>query len=149
MFSISCSHISRSCLLCDSKFWGSRLSLLSGTFISYDVEPFLSTLFSHGSHSAYPPSRNQGLSPFNIYFAWTASLSDDEFHEAARQSAAQVKAVAIAEGQDISDVAIYTNYAIYDTPLEGLYGSNVPRLKALKASVDPTNVMGLAGGFKL
>ncbi|KAG5726241.1 6-hydroxy-D-nicotine oxidase [Termitomyces sp. T112] len=133
----------------ETVFWGSRLSLLSGSFISYGVEPFLPTLFSHGSDSAYPPSREKGLSPFNIYFAWTSSLSDDEFHEAARQSAAQIKAVAMAEGQDISDVAIYPNYAIYDTPLEGLYGSNVPTLQALKASIDPTNVMGLAGGFRL
>ncbi|KAG6875148.1 hypothetical protein C0992_004981 [Termitomyces sp. T32_za158] len=133
----------------ETVFWGSRLSLLSGTFISYDVEPFLSTIFSHGSQSAYPPSRNQSLSPFNIYFAWTASLSDDEFHDAVRQSAAQIKAVAITEGQDVSNVAIYPNYAIFDTSLEDLYGSNVPRLKALKMSVDPTNVMGLAGGFKL
>ncbi|KAH0585598.1 hypothetical protein H2248_008828 [Termitomyces sp. 'cryptogamus'] len=133
----------------ETVFWGSRLSLLSGSFISYGVEPFLPTLFSHGSDSAYPPSREKGLSPFNIYFAWTSSLSDDEFHEAARQSAAQIKAVAMAEGQDISDVAIYPNYAIYDTPLEGLYGSNVPTLQALKASLDPTNVMGLAGGFRL
>ncbi|KAG6872962.1 hypothetical protein C0995_004716 [Termitomyces sp. Mi166 len=133
----------------ETVFWGSRLSLLSGSFISYDVEPFLPTLFSHGSQSAYPPSREKGLSPFNIYYAWSLPLSDDEFHDAARQSAAQIKAVAVAEGQDVSDVAIYLNYAIYDTPLEGLYGSNVPMLQVLKASIDPTNVMGLAGGFKL
>ncbi|KAG6812798.1 hypothetical protein H0H92_000430 [Tricholoma furcatifolium] len=133
----------------DAQFWGERLSLISGSFISYDVEPFLPTIFSHGSASAYPPSRDVGLSPFNIYYAWTLSTSDDDMQEAARLSAAQIKAVAIAEGQDISDVAIYPNYAIYDTPLAGLYGANVATLETLKASVDPLNVMGLAGGFKL
>ncbi|KAG6908411.1 hypothetical protein DXG01_004772 [Tephrocybe rancida] len=128
--------------------YGQRLSLISGSFISYDVEPFLPNLFSHGANSAYPPSRSTGVSPFNIYFAWGLSLSDDEFHDAARQSAAQIRAVAIAEGQDISGLAIYPNYAIYDTPLNGLYGNNIPALQQLKASVDPTNVMNLAGGFR-
>ncbi|KAG6908410.1 hypothetical protein DXG01_004771 [Tephrocybe rancida] len=135
-------------ILNETVFWGSRLSLISGSFISYAVEPFLPNIFSHGANSAYPPSRSTGASPFNIYYAWLLSVSDDEFHEAARQSAAQIKAVAIAEGQDISGRAIYPNYAIYDTPLEGLYGDNVPALQQLKASVDPTNVMNLAGGFK-
>ncbi|KAG6815177.1 hypothetical protein H0H87_004397 [Tephrocybe sp. NHM501043] len=135
-------------ILNETVFWGSRLSLISGSFISYDVEPFLPDLFSHGPASAYPPSRSAGLSPFNIYFAWGLELSDDEFHEAARKSAAQIKAVALAEGQDIAELAIYPNYAIYDTPLEKMYGNNVASLRELKASVDPTNVMGFAGGFK-
>ncbi|KAG6873644.1 hypothetical protein C0995_013151 [Termitomyces sp. Mi166 len=133
----------------ETVFWGSRLSLNTGLFISHSMEPSLPTLFSHGSDSAYPPSRAKGLSPFNLYFAWILPSSDDEMHEAVKQSARQIKAVAVAEGQTISEVAIYPNYAIYDTPLEGLYGLNVPRLQAQKTSVDPTNVMGLAGDFKL
>ncbi|KAG6839526.1 hypothetical protein C0991_001860 [Blastosporella zonata] len=137
-----------SAILNETVFWGSRLSLLSGSFISYDVEPFLPDIFSHGAPSAYPPVRNSGLSPFNIYFAWALEISDHEFREAARQSAAQIKSVALAEGQDISDLGTYPNYAIYDTPLNGLYGDNVAKLQALKETVDPTNVMGLAGGFK-
>ncbi|KAG6864858.1 hypothetical protein C0991_006759 [Blastosporella zonata] len=135
-------------ILNETIFWGTRLSLLSGTFISYDVEPFLPDLFSHGAPSAYPPVRSSGLSPFNIYYAWTLATSDEYFQEAARQSAAQIKSVALAEGQDISDLAVYPNYAIYDTPLDGLYGDNVATLQELKATVDPNNVMGLAGGFK-
>ncbi|KAG6810817.1 hypothetical protein H0H92_010207 [Tricholoma furcatifolium] len=132
----------------ETVFWGQRLSQISGTFISYDVEPFLPTIFSHGPASAYPPSRDTGISPFNIYFAWLLPSADEAMQEAARQSAAHIKAVAIAEGQDIADVAIYPNYAIYDTPLADMYGANVATLEALKASVDPGNVMGLAGGFK-
>lgn len=42
----------------------------------------------------------------------------------------------------------YPNYAISDTPLVEIYGSNVGKLKKIKAKVDPDNVMGLAGGFK-
>jgi len=36
----------------------------------------------------------------------------------------------------------------FNTPLGSIYGENVSRLKAIKAAVDPTNIMGLAGGFK-
>lgn len=43
---------------------------------------------------------------------------------------------------------MYPNYATYDTPLEDIYGSHLPRLRSLKLKVDPQNVMGLAGGWK-
>ncbi|KAH7920768.1 FAD-binding domain-containing protein [Leucogyrophana mollusca] len=130
-------------------YYGTTLGLATGTFISYDIEPFLPTLFDHSSiPSAYPPSRTQGLLPLNIYYAWLLPTSDTIFQDAIRTSAAYLKSVAIAEGQDIADAAVYGNYAIYDTPLADIYGANVPTLETLQATVDPTNVMGLAGGFK-
>lgn len=45
--------------------------------------------------------------------------------------------------------ALYPNYAIFDTPVESIYGSNLDRMRKVKAAVDPDNVMGLAGGFKV
>jgi hypothetical protein len=36
-----------------------------------------------------------------------------------------------------------------ETPLADIYGANLPSLQALQAKIDPKNVMGLAGGFKL
>ncbi|CAL1714340.1 unnamed protein product [Somion occarium] len=132
-------------------FWGTRLSLASATFISFDVEPFLPSLFSHAEESsaAYPPTRARALLPTNIYFAWLLSASDDLMIESARKSAQQLTQVALSEGQDISDAPMYGNYAIYDTPLERIFGDNLDRLKAIKAQYDPNNVMGLAGGWKL
>ncbi|KAG5640496.1 hypothetical protein DXG03_008325, partial [Asterophora parasitica] len=134
----------------ETVFWGAHLTLKSGAFISYDVEPFLPSLFTHATtSSAYPPSRNIGLSPLNIYYAWALELFDNDFHKAARKSAARIRELAIAEGQNVAGAAVYPNYAIYDTPVSELYGSNLPAMQALKARVDPGNVMGLAGGFKL
>ena len=60
----------------------------------------------------------------------------------------QITAQAVAEGQDVADAFIYSNYALEDTPLEAMYGSNVERLRTIHNAVDPNNVMGLAGGFK-
>lgn len=123
----------------------------SGIFISYDVEPFLPSIYSHNSEpTAFPPVRSLGLLPFNIYYAWTASLFDDDFHEAARESAARVYSAAVAEGQSgLLGAPVYPNYAIFDTPLSAIYGSNLPALQSLKATVDPNNIMDLAGGWKL
>ncbi|KAG6832124.1 hypothetical protein H0H87_002637, partial [Tephrocybe sp. NHM501043] len=131
-------------------FWGNKLNM-SDSFIACNIEPFLPTLFSHSADnsSAYPPSRERGLSPFNLYYAWEDQDLDDIFHRSIKQSTAQLKAVANAEGQDVSELALYPNYAIFDTSLKSLYGGNVPALRRLKALVDPKNVMGLAGGFKL
>ena len=59
------------------------------------------------------------------------------------------QSVAESEGQKgLAAAPIYPNYAIFSTPLKKMYAENVARLKALKKVVDPSNVMGLAGGFK-
>ncbi|EJD01924.1 FAD-binding domain-containing protein [Fomitiporia mediterranea MF3/22] len=122
--------------------------LSSGTFISYDVEPFLPSLFTHGSPSAYPPSRSSALYPLNLYYAWDFPTSDSYFHTAIQQSAQVIEAAAVAEGQNVGDAALYGNYAVAGTPLERIYGDNLPRLEQIKASVDPEDVMSLAGGWK-
>ena len=133
-----------------AQFWGEKLAWDSGVFISYDVEPFLSSIFSHAPEdsSAYPPSRARGLLPLNIYYAYGAEAADDTMYDAARQSAAHLTQVAVNEGQDIASAPLYGNYAMFDTPLDRVFGDNLARLQALKAQYDPSNLMGLAGGWK-
>lgn len=123
----------------------------SGVFISYDIEPFLPTILTHNtSTSAYPASRSTAYLPLNLYYAWILEIADNSFLDAIQQSAAQITSVALAEGQNGVDTApIYPNYAIYSTPLERVYGDNLARLQSIKAAVDPNNVMGLAGGWKI
>ncbi|THG96512.1 hypothetical protein EW026_g5333 [Hermanssonia centrifuga] len=135
----------------ESIFWGTQLSLASATFISYDVEPFLPAIFQQGTDltSAYPPSRAPTLLPLNVYFAWELPVFDALMRNATRLSAQQLTNVALAEGQDIADAALYGNYAIDGTPLERIFGNNLGTMKATKAKYDPDNVMGLAGGWKL
>ena len=69
--------------------------------------------------------------------------------KALRKYSNAVTEAAVADGQNVSHAAVYPNYALFDTPLEDIYGANLPRLHAIKQKVDPNNVMGLAGGFKL
>ncbi|KAG1839889.1 FAD-binding domain-containing protein [Suillus subalutaceus] len=98
----------------------------SAVFVTYSVDVFLPTLYDHvDSPTAYPPSRSQGYSYIEIYCEVLTSY-----------------------GQDIADVAVYPNHAPPGTSLEKMYGSNVPRLQAIKNAVDPDNVMALTGGWK-
>ena len=71
------------------------------------------------------------------------------FVAAVEESANRLAVVARAEGLLIDDPpALYGNYANAETPLADIYGENLPGLRALKAKIDPKNVMGLSGGFK-
>jgi hypothetical protein len=54
----------------------------------------------------------------------------------------------IKDGQDLKNAAHYTNYALYGTPLEQMYGGNVERLRSIRRWHDPFRVMDLTGGFK-
>lgn len=131
------------------------MALTSGTFASYDVEPFLSTHLTHStSSSAFPPDSARDPSvatrPLNLYYAWSSELADQKFHDAIYASANYLKSIIAAEqGESVVSSVIYNNYAMYDTPLESLYGENVPTLQALAQKYDPQSVMRLAGGFKL
>lgn len=67
-----------------------------------------------------------------------------------RSTINDLKEVALKEGIFASDFTAYPNYAISNTTTEDLYGAaNAARLKSIKQQVDPTNVMGLAGGFAI
>jgi len=131
------------------------------------------------SSTAFPPERPSSSSsssssgvfflPSCIFFAWTNETFDQDFHEAARSSAKTISDIAAAqrlsEGghhqeqeqeqqqslhhQDDVPPPSYPNYAMIGTPLKDIYGSNLPKLQSLRAEVDPHNVMGLAGGWKI
>ena len=130
------------------QFWGPRLLPANVSVFSWALEPFLSSILTHGSDSAYPPTRSKAFFPTNLSASWSSSASDKVVHDALVQSAAQLSRVAEMSGQQVQHASRYPNYAIFDTPLEKIYGGNLERLRQLKLLFDPNNVMGLAGGFK-
>ena len=112
------------------------------------LEPFDSGLFSHGSPSAYPPDRSRAVFPSVLIIAWSNASLDKTMADLLRDGAKTIHDVAIADGQNLSHAAVYVNYALFDTPLEDMYGGNLARLRSIKAKIDPDRVMDLAGGFK-
>jgi hypothetical protein len=132
------------------QFWGAKLSALDkNTVFLANLEPFDSGVFSYGSDSAYPPDRQRALFPTAVAFAYTNASLDGIAARALRNYSDAITAAANADGQNVSHAAVYPNYALFDTPLEDMYGANLPRLRAIRHAVDPENVMGLTGGFKL
>ncbi|KAF8267728.1 FAD-binding domain-containing protein [Lactarius quietus] len=130
-------------------YWGSRLTHLSpNVSVAAGAEPFGRTVFAHGTASAYPPDRSRLYFPSLLSFAWLNSSLDETMTRAIRESANSLRASALKDGQDVEHAAVYPNYALFDTPLEDMYGENVPRLRAVRRAIDPEDVMGLAGGFK-
>ncbi|RXW13918.1 hypothetical protein EST38_g11934 [Candolleomyces aberdarensis] len=130
---------------------GQELASTSFLSLSLVAEPFLPTILSHNpSRTAYPFTRSKMYTPFNIMISWANATDDEVIAEVVKKIRNRLSKALVAEGQsDIVDAPLYPNYALYDTPVKRIYGSNLPALKALKARVDPANVMGLAGGFKV
>ncbi|KAI9430139.1 FAD-binding domain-containing protein [Lactarius psammicola] len=129
--------------------WGARVaSLDKNATVAVTLEPFDGGIFSHGSGSAYPPDRSQAVFQSIISTTWTDASIDGIIASALRKESAAINAVALADGQNVSHAAVYVNYALFDTPLEDIYGQNVPRLRNIRAAIDPEDVMGLAGGFR-
>ncbi|QRW12975.1 FAD-binding domain protein [Ceratobasidium sp. AG-Ba] len=137
-------------VLNQTKFWGQKFAFEGALFISYDVEPFLQTMTSRSKGGAYP--HDNFLMPLNLYYAWLSDTKDKMFTDAMEESAQVIYNQAVAEGQDIAGLKQikYGNYAPASSAqdLRSIYGDNLPRLKQLKAQYDPTNIMGLAGGFR-
>ena len=112
------------------------------------LEAFDSGLFSHGSESAYPPDRSRAIFPSGLVLQWSNESLDETMASALRQISDTIRTTALADGQNVSDAAVYVNYALYGTPLKDIYGGNVERLREIRAAIDPEDVMGLSGGWK-
>ena len=112
------------------------------------IQPFQHGVYSHGSPSAYPPDRSQLFHPTDFSVAWADPSLDGQMADALRDGAKTIREVALADGQDLSHTSMYVNFALFGTPLEDIYGGNLPKLRRIKAKIDPERVMDLAGGWK-
>ena len=125
--------------------YGTTELLGPGFTIAYTAEPFIRNWTSHATESAWPHDRF--LSPTNLYFAWPLSSSDSIFYKAMADTKAAIVKAAENEGQNLSNIYSYPNYALATDSLESIYGPNVDRLRRLAAKYDPGKVMTRTGGF--
>ncbi|KAH9833192.1 FAD dependent oxidoreductase [Rhodofomes roseus] len=132
------------------EYWGTALANSSTTLVSYDVEPFLPTILTHGGASAYPWTRAQRFLPFNMDFFWTDATYDDAFYAAIVASSQNLTDTAVADGQTlVMGAPLYPNYVLFGTGVASIYGESLAEMTVLKERYDPENVMGLTGGWKI
>ncbi|KAG2359546.1 FAD-binding domain-containing protein [Suillus spraguei] len=130
---------------------GDRASHLDATFLSYDLTPFLPSVYNHSeTPSAFPSLRGpeQGHSFIEVLCGWALETSDKVMGELAAESAASMKQFAVKAGQNVANALLYPNAAPPGTPMVDMYGDALGRLHSIKSAVDPGDVMGRAGGWK-
>ena len=96
------------------------------------LEPFDKGFFSHGSDSAFPLDRSHVILPTVLDVLWSNASLDETMAFALRSISNSIHAAALADGQNVSHAAVYPNYALFDTPLEDVYGENVERLRQIR-----------------
>ncbi|KAH9054940.1 FAD dependent oxidoreductase [Lactarius vividus] len=108
-------------------FWGGKIGALDpNVAVAVTLEPFLKDVFSHWSHLCIPTR------PFTRSLSYCFSPM-------------RSPRLRLRMGKMFRTAAVYPNYALFDTPLEEIYGANLPRLHGIKKAIDPKDVMGLAG----
>lgn len=124
--------------------------LHSGFYFHFAIEP------SGKNYGAYADPINSNpftyyKSPQSLqfYFGWISALDDEFYFQAIKDIVKLVQAQARLEGQQIEELQIYSNYAIFDTPAQDLFGSvNLARLRKIKEKYDPKQIMRLTTWFE-
>lgn len=129
------------------QYYGTKGSFGKGTIVSTDVEPFIpSRIYRPDSDAAFPHSTF--ASPLNLYWAWPDASMDAAGKATIAAASAAITDAMRKEGQPVDDMVLYPNYALGSTPVEKLYGKNLPRAKALRKQLDPNGIFLRAGGYK-
>lgn len=129
----------------------SILGLKAGAFFLCDIEPYVSSYLNNSQGGAYPhPNSSTPLFPIQFQFSWLSPADDALFIDAIKSTQKAILQLALDEGQNVGGAKqiLYPNYAIDNTPLRNLYGTNVAQLRKIRKAWDPRNVMYCAGGFK-
>ncbi|KAF9244085.1 FAD-binding domain-containing protein [Melanogaster broomeanus] len=145
-------------------------------FMSIALEPYiflhkLGSATGSISRGAFPPpsARGTGVHPLLLYAAWEDPAMDEQMYDTVRTIMETLKEkLAVATADEVNTLVVqdpdgdgatsmptlipppelYGNYAMVGTPVEDIYGDNLPRLRKLREEVDPKNIMRLAGGWK-
>ncbi|KAI9449723.1 FAD-binding domain-containing protein [Lactarius psammicola] len=99
--------------------------------VVYALDSFESGFLAHGSPSALPPDRTLPVFPSRSYYGWADESVDKYMEDAILASTATLERTGIQEDQNLENATADVNYARSGTPLERIYGGNLPRLPGM------------------
>ena len=66
----------------------------------------------------------------NVWFEWKGPDYNRDYYDAVMASTRHLKELVTQEqGRYLDDIPMYNDYAVHDTPLESIYGDNLPALR--------------------
>lgn len=120
----------------------------SGKVVVVDIWPFHSKMFEKSDHNAAWPHKNPN-GPLLVVFQWEGQENDEFWvtHMKGTLKALE-RAVSTSCGED--DRPVYANTTLADsTTVADVFQENLPGLSLFRKEVDPDDVMGQAGGFRI
>lgn len=119
--------------------------------VSGNIEPFGPQAYGFNRGSAWPHDPSSPYNTFNGLFMWSDPADDEiafklteEYHNKIWQ-----KAVLLGISKPQGEVFFPPNYSLGITHPRMIYGPNMQWLQELKTRIDPDNIIGLTGGFKI
>ncbi|KAF8552570.1 FAD-binding domain-containing protein [Imleria badia] len=121
-----------------------------GTRITIGLWPFTKAMFDHATDSAFPHEKGKPNCPIIVYFTWEGEKSDQFWVDTMKTTLEKLRETVDKERPDSKGLPYFINTALAEaTTVEDLYRNNLPRLKELRKTYDPSGVMDRTGGFRI
>lgn len=121
----------------------------SGVDYYPSIEPYNEYIFEKSLPSAWPREQTKPNFALPIRCRWTNAEFDDFWLAQLREITKLVQAAALDEGCTTRGTPIYYNLTLDGTPVKDIYRDNLTELEQFRKAVDPENVMGRTGGFRI
>ena len=121
----------------------------SGLQFYPDLWPASSKIFEDSPPCAWPHHKDHPNFPLPIRCLWSNQEDDGFWLDKLDEMATEICSFAINEGCTTADAPMYYNLALDGTSVESIYRENYLDLQATRKVVDPQELMGLTGGFRI
>ena len=121
-----------------------------GKVVVVDIWPFHSKMFEKSDHnSAWPHKTPNG--PLLVLFQWEGQENDEFWVAHMKRTLKTLESkVSINLNRENAVRPVYANTALADsTTVADVFQENLPYLSSFRTKVDPNDVMGQAGGFRI
>ena len=121
----------------------------NGIRASFKIWPFHKDAFNGitTNDSAWPHEEGKVFGPLIGWFEWSGEENDKFWLNEIKKALKTLHEVALEEKCTTDGLPIYLNITLESTLAKDIYGVNYDKLKVIRNTYDPKNVMGQAAGF--